>query len=498
MKTNPFFKFVTNNHRFKPGDSDYGKVYFVNIFLLSLFIVCLAYFIFNFFDSTNMELVLFNAIGIVLSIVGIIYFHKTNRVGIIIGYCVLVLFISLFAYLSVSEQSHHSLYWLVVFPPVVFFLLGHKKARIVSFIYFVLLIVFMALNYNTWESQGFGTQSFLNIIGPTIVLIFMINFYERSRSEISTELELRNLELAKTISDLSDNQEKFEILLASTEEGIFGVNLDGECIFCNKSGLEFLGYNAESELLGQNMHSMIHSKYKNGEPLDLIYNKISKVFIDGKGIRVSDEVFWKKDGTFFDVEYAAYPQYKGDKIIGAVVSFMDITQEKKALERMKYLNSHDWLTGLHNRTSFENALIEIDKPENLPLSIIFADINGLKLTNDIFGHASGDQLIIKGAEVLQTHKREQDLLARLGGDEFALILPCTEIDDVIKVGKEIQKMFSTYSGDALPLSMAVGCASKVDERQPLSQIIADAEGGDVQRKNFNSSYNSRGYCLHFN
>jgi len=482
MKKNLFFRFVTNNHRFKPGDSDYGKVYLVNIFLFSLFIVCFTYFIFNFFAHTNMELALFNAIGVALSITGIIYFHKTNGVKVIIGYSVLVLFISLFAYLSVSEQSHHSLYWLVVLPPVVFFLLGHKKARIVSFIYFILLVLFMALNYSTWEAQGFGTQSFLNIIGPTIVLIFMINFYERSRSEISTELEQRNLELAKTISDLSDNQEKFEILLASTEEGIFGVNLNGECVFCNKSGLEFLGYNVESELLGQNMHNKIHSKYKNEDPLDLKDSKIFKAFKDGKGIRVSDEVFWKKDGTFFDVEYAAYPQYKGDEIIGIVVSFMDITQEKKALERMQYLNCHDWLTGLHNRICFENALSEIDKPENLPLSIIFADINGLKLTNDIFGHASGDQLLIQGAEVLKANKREQDLLARLGGDEFALILPGTEIDEAIKIGKEIQKMFSADSGDGLPLSMAIGCATKVNENQPISQIIADAEGEMYKEK----------------
>lgn len=358
----------------------------------------------------------------------------------------------------------------------------------VSYFYIAILIVVISIKFRIWETDIQNLQLFLNIIVPIIVLIILINFYERSRSEISEELEIRDKEFIEIISDLSDNKEKFEILLASTEEGIYGINLLGECIFCNKSGLEFLGYSSESELIGKNMHEQIHNKNKDGTHMTIDACKIFNVFKAGKGVRVSDEVFWKKDGTSFDVEYAAYPQHKGADIIGVVISFRDVTEEKTALERLQYLNSHDWLTGLNNRSFFEEKIKELDKGENLPISIIFSDINRLKLTNDIFGHAAGDQLLIKGAEVLKTYKRKNDILARVGGDEFVLVLPKTDISEALKIEKEIQDHFATYSVNSLPCSMAIGSASKTEENQEIYHTITNAEGEMYKEKTIDRQF----------
>lgn len=292
MKSNPFIRFVTNNHRFKPEDPDYSRVYFVNVVLLGILLICASYLIPNLLISYNTHILIINIIALILVSTGILYFHKTDQIAKMSGFFVAFLFILLFYYAIMAESSHHFLYWLVIFPPIIFFVLGHNRAKIVSFLYLGVLMVVVGIKYSIFDSETSDFQSFINIIGPTIILVAMINFYERSRSQMSDELQSRNHDLAKINVDLSLNQEKLEILLASTEEGIYGINLKGECIFCNKSGLEFLGYNFESELLGQNMHDQIHSKNKEGGYIDIRNCKIFRVFMDGKRVRVSDEVFW--------------------------------------------------------------------------------------------------------------------------------------------------------------------------------------------------------------
>ena len=131
-------------------------------------------------------------------------------------------------------------------------------------------------------------------------------------------------------------------------------------------------------------------------------------------------MFWRADGTSFDVEYYSYPQIKNGEITGAVVTFMDISERKQKEAEIQYLNCYDSLTGLHNRRCFEDNRAKIDNRDNLPLSVIFADINGLKMTNDIFGHTAGDKLIKKSAEILQQVCRQNDVVARVGGDEFEI------------------------------------------------------------------------------
>lgn len=485
MKSNIFLRFVTNNHRFKADNTNYSKAYFVNVVLLLILLICTIYIVPSILFSVSIHIVAVNIASLILALTGLIYFHKTDQVTKMSVFSLAFLVILIFYYTAMTDSSHHFLYWLVMFPPIIFFILGHDKAKIVSFFYICILAVVIAIKYKIFDTEVSDFQSFVNIVSPTIFLVIMINFYEKSRSQMSSELELRNNDLAKINSKLSDNKEKLEIILGSTEEGVYGVDLECKCIFCNKSGLEFLGYNVEMELLGKNMHEVIHSKYKDGSPMRVEDCKIYKVFKDGKGVRVLDEVFWKKDGTYFYVEYAAYPQFKGDKIVGGVITFRNITQEKEAIDRIHYLNTHDWLTGLNNRSFFDKSLEGIDKVENLPISVLFADINGLKLTNDIYGHSAGDELLIKGAELLKSYKCEEDILARVGGDEFILLLPKTNLDQALKIEKEIQNQFASYSVNAIPCSIAIGTGCKSSENQELLEVITNAEGEMYKEKTLN-------------
>ena len=108
-----------------------------------------------------------------------------------------------------------------------------------------------------------------------------------------------------------------------------------------------------------------------------------------------------------------------------LVSIEDITARKKAEDYLKYLGTHDVPTGLYNRAYFEDELARLGRGRQFPVSIIVADLDGLKGVNDSRGHAEGDKLIRRAGEVLQASVRAEDLVTRVGGDEFAVLLPST-------------------------------------------------------------------------
>lgn len=128
--------------------------------------------------------------------------------------------------------------------------------------------------------------------------------------------------------------ENMRLLLDSTAEGIYGIDTDGNCTFCNKSCLNILGYKHPDELIGKNMHWQIHYKHPDGTLFPLEDCQIFKAFIKGEGVHVVDEVLWRADGTCFPAEYYSYPQYRDGKIVGAVVTFTDITERKQAQDKL--------------------------------------------------------------------------------------------------------------------------------------------------------------------
>lgn len=283
--------------------------------------------------------------------------------------------------------------------------------------------------------------------------------------------------------ELAENREQLQLILDSTAEGIYGMDHDGLCTFCNAKALEMLGYDSSADVLGKNMHWLIHHSNRSGAPLPESECKIFIALRSGRTVRSSDEVFWRKDGTFFDVEYHTSPQYKEDgNYIGAVVTFMDITERKERESQIEYLSCHDSLTGLKNRRCAEDNIRDLDVPENLPLSVIFADVNGLKITNDIFGHAAGDELIRTGAEVLSAVARERDIVARIGGDEYILVMPNTGRAEADKVKRKIIQRISRRKIRAIKCSIAVGYETKTDPALAMEELINRAENEMYKHK----------------
>lgn len=298
-------------------------------------------------------------------------------------------------------------------------------------------------------------------------------------------VQKRTRELHEASFQLEASKDDLQLILDTAAEAIYGIDLNGNCTFCNKSCIKLLGYLDQEELLGKNMHWQIHHSLRDGTLFPIDDCSIFKAFLKGEGSHVEDEVFWRADGTSFDVEYYSYPKIKNGEITGAVITFMDISERKQKEVEIQYLNCYDTLTGLHNRRCFEENLTKIDNPDNLPLSVIFADINGLKMTNDIFGHTAGDELMKKSSEILQQVCRQNDLVARVGGDEFIILLPNTTRENAEKILARIKSEFAEVRVEAIKCSIALGLDTKRSPDQLLDEIMATAENSMYKDKTMN-------------
>ena len=158
----------------------------------------------------------------------------------------------------------------------------------------------------------------------------------RDAFRIATKLTeaIRNREEA-----LQERDAKIRLLLDSTAEAIYGLNLKGDCTFCNKACLRLLGYQHPDELLGKNMHWHIHAKYADGRVYPIEECLIFQAFKTGMSAHSDDGVLWRSDGTAFPAEYWSYPQISEGVVVGAVVTFLDITERRQAMSDLEHISA---------------------------------------------------------------------------------------------------------------------------------------------------------------
>lgn len=313
-----------------------------------------------------------------------------------------------------------------------------------------------------------NTEGYTTVDAEELSLLMTGVWHAKERRESVTALEMTNRSLA-------EHKDKLTHILNSSADGIYGMDIHGNFTFINKSGLKILGYEEASQLIGQNCHEMIHHSDSNlirvAEEDCKIYYAISK----GDVVTEEDEVFFRKDGSYFPVRYSAHPQILNGEIIGSVVTFTDITERKLHEENVLYLSYHDALTGLYNRAYLDNVYDELEQEINLPLSVVVGDVNGLKLSNDIFGHKKGDDFLKRISEIIKENTREEDLLFRVGGDEFYLFLKNTKESEAQIIMNRISSAISKENFGGVKGSISLGVSVMENMNLPLENIMNDAE-----------------------
>lgn len=209
-------------------------------------------------------------------------------------------------------------------------------------------------------------------------------------------------ELAEASSRAAqERNEVVKLLLDSTAEAIYGIDLHGNCTMCNKASERMLGY-GEQELLGKNMHELLHHTRADGTPYPMQECRIFKAFLSGQGSHVDDEVLWRKDGTSFSVEYWSFPIRRGEQVLGSVVTFIDITERKETESRLVKLKETAEAASQAKSEFLANMSHEIRTP-----------LNGIMGMTDL---ALETQLTREQKEYLETVKVSADSLVTVIND----------------------------------------------------------------------------------
>jgi diguanylate cyclase (GGDEF)-like protein/PAS domain S-box-containing protein len=184
------------------------------------------------------------------------------------------------------------------------------------------------------------------------------------------------------------------------------------------------------------------------------------------------------DGAHVEIHYSITPlKTLTGTSIGAVMVIQDVSESRKVMKRLTYSASHDMLTRLPNRLSFEQQLkrlVNDAATNNTQHVLVFIDLDKFKAVNDSAGHAAGDALLRELAELMPHHLRSSDLLARLGGDEFGLLLPNCEVDQVRDVVQNIVTAVSEYRFVWLEQSYHVGASAgitQIDQHNCISNVV---------------------------
>ena len=304
---------------------------------------------------------------------------------------------------------------------------------------------------------------------------------ELSLIKSAADLAAMVIDTVRAEQALREVEERQRLLLDSSTDGIFGLDLEGRTIFVNQAAAKMLGYKA-SELTNVRIHPLIHHSTSEGETIHLDACNMQAAAIQEREIHKDSEVLWRRDGSSFPVEYWSTPIFRDGQVIGTVVTFHDITERRASEERIEHMAFHDPLTDLPNRSYLLDRLsraIQRLSRDKTPFALHLMDLDHFKDVNDSMGHPAGDELLNLVAQRLSPILRATDTLARMGGDEFCIIQSQVRIpaDAALLSQRIISAISEPFMIDERPVTIGTSIGIMMVEESAYSpdQLLASAD-----------------------
>ena len=289
----------------------------------------------------------------------------------------------------------------------------------------------------------------------------------RQFAAINQELARRNALLAELQASreaLHQALEKAEITLMSIGDAVIATDAAGCVETMNPIAETLTGWSAEAAA---------------GQPLDTVFNIINEIsrepaqnpvtrcLAEGRIVGLANHTaLIARDGMEYVIEDSAAPiRARNGEVLGAILVFRDVTEDRLLQRQLGFMATHDALTQLYNRRHFEQELeraVQIGRRSATPQAMLYIDLDHFKVVNDTAGHAVGDEMLLAVSTALMRRVRGSDVLARLGGDEFGVLLCSVEVGEARKIAEEMLAALNAvdfrYEGTRFDAGASIGIA----------------------------------------
>lgn len=320
-----------------------------------------------------------------------------------------------------------------------------------------------------------GEETAVDLIKEGITDYILKDRLTRLPSAVRRALQEKSTrdERERAIKALGESEEQVRLLLDSTAEAIYGIDMQGRCTFCNAASIRLLGYDNPIDLLGKQMHPLVHHTRADGTPYTHDDCQICTSFRESTGSHSDAEILWKRDGSSFPVEYWAYPILRDGKPIGSVVTFLDITERKathilllrkveeldrsnRELEQFLYVGSHDLQEPLRMVVSYTQLLsrrykgkLDSDADEYIAFAVDGA-VRMQRLIQDLLAYS---RVGTKGQDMVDTSSNNalQQALEKLRSvtEDSGALVTYDQLPAVLADETQLIQLFQNIIGNAI-------------------------------------------------